>query len=82
MGEAVVADGVRSSGRKTMMNTATLVKCVRDPRSGEVHLPSEGVTIMGVIRDMDRILMKVRWQTGGDCVVFPEELAEIRQGWT
>jgi hypothetical protein len=42
------------------MNTATLVKWVRDPRSGEVHLPSEEVTIMGVIRNMDRTLMKVR----------------------
>jgi hypothetical protein len=62
-----------------MMNTATLVRWVRDPRSGEVHLPSEEVTIMGVIHNMDRTLMKVRWQTGGDCVVFPEELAEIRQ---
>jgi hypothetical protein len=60
------------------MNTATLVKWVRDPRSGEVHLPSEEVTIMGVIRNIDRTLMKVRWQTGGECVVFPEELEEIR----
>ena len=66
--------------RKTMMNTATLVTSVRDPRSGEVHLPSEEVTIMGVMRNLDRTLMKVRWQAGGDCVVFPEELAEIRQG--
>jgi hypothetical protein len=65
---------------KTMMNTATLVTSVRDPRSGEVHLPSEEVTIMGVMRNMDRTLMKVRWQAGGDCVVFPEELGEIRQG--
>ena len=24
--------------------------------------------------------MKVRWQTGGECVVFPEELEKIRQG--
>jgi len=63
-----------------MMNTATLVTSVRDPRSGEVHLPSEEVTIMGVIRNLDRTLMKVRWQAGGDCVVFPEEVAEIRQG--
>ena len=63
-----------------MMNTATLVTSVRDPRSGEVHLPSEEVTIMGIIRNLDRTLMKVRWQAGGDCVVFPEELAEIRQG--
>jgi hypothetical protein len=62
-----------------MINTATLINCVRDPRSGEVHSPSEEVTIMGVIRNLDRTLMKVRWQAGGDCVVFPEELAEIRQ---
>jgi hypothetical protein len=61
------------------VNTATLIKWVRDPRSGEVHLPSEEVTILGIIRNMDRILMKVRWQAGGDCVVFPEELGEIRQ---
>jgi hypothetical protein len=62
-----------------MMNTATLLQCVRDPCSGEVHLPSEEVTIMGVIRNLDRTLMKVRWQAGGECVVFPEELEEIRQ---
>jgi hypothetical protein len=62
-----------------MISTAILAKWVRDPRSGEVHLPSEEVTIMGVMRNMDRTLMKVRWRAGGDCVVFPEELAEIRQ---
>jgi hypothetical protein len=62
-----------------MTNTATLVKWVRDPRSGEVHLPSEEVTIMGVIRNLDRTLMKVRWHAGGDCVVFPEELEQIHQ---
>jgi hypothetical protein len=62
------------------MNTATLVKWVRDPRSGEVHRPSEQVTVMGVMHNLDRTLMKVRWQAGGDCVVFPEELAEIRPG--
>jgi hypothetical protein len=63
-----------------MMNTATLVQCVRDPRSGKVHLPSEEVTVIDVIRNLDRTLMKVRWQAGGDCVVFPEELAEMGQG--
>jgi hypothetical protein len=62
-----------------MMNTATLVRCVRDPRSGEVHLPSEEVTIVGVIRNLDRTLMKVRWQAGGDCVVFAEELEQTRE---
>jgi hypothetical protein len=63
-----------------MMNKATLVKWVRDPRSGEIHLPHEEVTILSVIRNLDRTLMKVRWQAGGDCAVFPEELAEIHQG--
>jgi hypothetical protein len=62
------------------MNTATLAKSLRDPRSGEVHFPSEEVTIIGVMRNLDRTLMKVRWQAGGECVVFPEELEEIRQG--
>jgi hypothetical protein len=61
------------------MDTATLASWVRDPRSGEVHLPSEKVTIIGVIRNLDRTLMKVRWHAGGDCAVFPEELAEIQQ---
>jgi hypothetical protein len=63
-----------------MINTAFRVKWVRDPRSGDIHRPPEEVTIMGVIRNLDRTLMKVRWQAGGDCVVFPEELEEIRQG--
>ena len=62
------------------MNTATLAKVVRDPRSGKVHLPSEQVAIMGVMRNLDRTLLKVRWQTGGDCVVFPEDLNENHVG--
>jgi hypothetical protein len=62
-----------------MLDTATLVTSVRDPRSGQVHLPSEEVTIIGIMRNLDRTLMKVRWQAGGDCVVFPEELGEIHQ---
>jgi hypothetical protein len=57
------------------------VKWVRDPRSGEVHLPSEEVTVMSVIRNLDRTLLKVRWQAGGECVVLAEELEEIRQSW-
>jgi hypothetical protein len=47
--------------------------------SGEVHLPSEEVTVMSVIRNLDRTLMKVRWQAG-ECVVFPAELEEILRG--
>jgi hypothetical protein len=60
------------------MTTAILQKWVRDPRSGEVHLPSEEVAIMSVIRNLDRVLFKVRWQAGGECMVFSEELQETR----
>ncbi len=49
-------------------------------RFGAVHLPSEKVAIMSVIRNLDRTLLKVRWHAGGECIVFPEELEEIRQG--
>lgn len=61
------------------MNMATFVKWVRDPRSGEIHLPSEEVTIRGVIRNLDCSLMKVRWQAGGECLVYSEELEQILQ---
>ena len=62
------------------MTVATLQKSVRDPGSGEVHLRSEEVMVMSVIHNLDRTLLKVRWRAGGECVVFPEELEEIRQG--
>ena len=58
------------------MTTATLAKVVRDPRSGEVHLPNEQVAIMSVIHNLDRTLLKVRWRAGGNCMVFPEDLNE------
>jgi hypothetical protein len=53
---------------------------VRDPRSGEVHLPSERVAIVRVMRNLDRTLVKVTWQAGGDCVLFPEDLKENHLG--
>jgi hypothetical protein len=63
----------------TIMTTATLVKVVRDPRSGEVHLPSEQVAVLRVTRNLDRTLLKVRWQSGGHCVVFPDDIEKISQ---
>jgi len=71
---------VKSSERKPAMTTATLERWVRDPRSGEVHLPSEEVAIISITCNLDRTLLKVRWHAGGECIVFPEELKEIRQG--
>jgi len=68
------------SGEKSIVITAILAKWVRDPRSGELHHRSEEVTIMSVTRNLDRTLLKVRWQGGGECVVFPEEVENIVEG--
>jgi hypothetical protein len=58
------------------MTMATLQKLVRDPRSGEVHLPNERVEILGVMRNLDRTLLRVKWQRGGDCIVFPDDIKD------
>ena len=34
------------------------------------------MAILSVMRDLDRTLLKVRWQARGDCVVFLEDLSE------
>ncbi len=62
----------------TTRTTATLRKLVRDPRTGEVHVPAERVQILEVMRNLDRTLLRVKWQRGGDCVVFPEDIEEQR----
>ena len=56
------------------MQTATLVRIVRDPRSGEVHAPNERVAILGILQNLGRTLLRVRWQAGGDCVIFPDDV--------
>ena len=61
-----------------VIQTATLVKIVRDPRSGEVHVPKERVAILAVIQNLNRTLLKVRWEAGGDCVIFPDDVDEKR----
>jgi hypothetical protein len=58
------------------MTMATLQKLVRDPRSGEVHLPHECVEILHVIRNLDRTLLRVKWKKGGDCIVFPNDIED------
>ena len=62
------------------MTTATRKRMIRDPRNGGVHLPSERVEIVRVMRNLDRTLVKVTWQAGGDCVLFPEDLKEKHLG--
>ena len=56
------------------MQTTTLVRIVRDPRSGEVHAPNERVTILSIIQNLNRTLLRVRWEAGGDCVIFPDDV--------
>jgi hypothetical protein len=58
------------------MQTTTLVRIVRDPRSGEVHVPNERVAILAITQNLDRTLLKVRWEAGGDCVIFPDDVDE------
>jgi len=57
------------------MHTTTLVRIVRDPRSGEVHAPNERVAILAITHNLDRTLLKVRWEAG-DCVIFPDDVDE------
>jgi hypothetical protein len=40
------------------MSTATFARMVRDPTSGEIHLPNETVAVRSVIRNLDRTLLK------------------------
>src|SRR6516165_4214456 len=58
------------------MQTTTLVRIVRDPRSGEVHAPNERVVILAIIQNLNRTLLRVRWEGGGDCVIFPDDVDE------
>ena len=58
------------------MQTTTLVRIVRDPRSGEVHAPNERVAILAIIQNLNRTLLRVRWEAGGDCVIFPDDVDE------
>jgi hypothetical protein len=58
------------------MTTAILQKLVRDPCSGEVHLPHERVQVLGVVRNLDRTLLRVKWQRGGDCIPFPDDIED------
>ena len=39
------------------------------------------MAIVRIMRDLDRTLVKVTWQAGGDCVLFPEDLKETHLGF-
>ena len=52
--------------------TATLLRIVRDPRTGEVHLPHEPLSIIRTMENLGRTLIKIKWQAGGESVLLPD----------
>lgn len=54
--------------------TATLQRMVRDPRTGEVHVPHEALSIVRIMENLGRTLIKIRWQTGGESVLLPDDI--------
>ena len=54
--------------------TATLLRMVRDPRSGEVHVPHEPLSIIRTMENLGRTLIKIKWQAGGESVLLPDDI--------
>ena len=54
--------------------TATLQRMVRDPRTGEVHMPHEPLSIVRTMENLGRALIKIRWQAGGESVLVPDDI--------
>jgi hypothetical protein len=54
--------------------TATLQRIVRDPRTGEVHMPPEPLSIVRTMENLGRTLVKIRWQAGGESVLLPDDI--------
>ncbi len=47
---------------------------IRDPRTGEVHLPHEPLLIVRTMENLGRTLIKIRWQAGGESVLLPDDI--------
>jgi hypothetical protein len=56
------------------MTTASLARMVRDHRTGEVHLPHERVAVLRTTENLGRTLFKIRWETGEESILLPEDL--------
>jgi hypothetical protein len=54
--------------------TATLLRIVRDPRTGEVHMPHEPLSIIRTMENLGRTLIKIKWQAGGESVLLPDDI--------
>jgi hypothetical protein len=56
------------------VNTATLSRMIRDHRTGQVHLPHEVVTVLGMSENLGRTLIKVKWPTGGESLLLDDDI--------
>jgi hypothetical protein len=54
--------------------TATLQRVVRDPRTGEVHMPPEPLSIVRTMVNLVRTLAKIKRQAGGESVLLPDDI--------
>jgi hypothetical protein len=50
---------------------------VRDPRTGEVHMPHEPLLIIRTMENLGRTLIKIRWQAGGESLLLPDEVDQV-----
>ncbi len=56
------------------MMTANLQRMVGDPRTGEVRMPHEPLSIIRTMENLGRILIKVKWQAGGESVLPADDI--------
>jgi hypothetical protein len=71
--------GYQRPNRRNAM-TATLQRMVRDPRTGEVHMPHEPLSIIRTVENLGRTLVKIKWQAGGESVLLPDDLDSYDDG--
>ena len=56
------------------MTTATLARMVRDHRTGNVHLPHEPVAVLGIMENLGRTLIKIKWPAGGESILLADDI--------
>ena len=68
------AIGLAGAPKRRTEMTTTLQRMVRDPRTGEVHLPHEPLSIIRTMENLGRTLIKIKWQAAGESVLLPDDI--------
>ena len=53
---------------------------VRDPQTGEVHMPYEPLSIIRTMENLGRTLIDIKWQAGGESVLLPDNVDSYDDG--